>query len=144
MLEQEQQGYGKFAFTGFLIKREAVCCHDRPEVLDLMVSASGCITAQNFFQVQLLSDEGLQYNRLIFASLIKDTASREKFLGREFDNGLKRHLCYRNFLVFVNKGVPLGKGNRVVLPRCVVNKIRGRYPDHSENYIGYKDPVENL
>ena len=97
MLEQEQQGYGKFAFTGFSIKREAVCCHDRPEVLDLMVSASGCITAQNFFQVQLLSDEGLQYNRLIFASLIKDTASREKFLGREFDNGLKRHLCYRNF-----------------------------------------------
>ena len=64
--------------------------------------------------------------------------------SREFDSGLKRHLCYRNFLVFVNKGVPLGKGNRVVLPRCVVNKIRGRHPDHSEHYVGYKDPVENL
>ena len=78
--------------------------------------------------------------------MIKDTASRVKFLDREFDNGLKRHLCYRNFLVFVNKGVPLGKGNRVVQPRCVVNKIRGRYSDHNGQYLEFKDPaeIENL
>ena len=122
--------------------KEAVCCHDRPEVLDFMDSEGGCITEETFFQVQLLSDEGLQYNRLIFASLIKDFVARKQFLDREFDNRLKRHLCYRNFLVFVNRGQPLGPNNRVVTPRCVVLKIRERYPDQNGQYIGFNDPAE--
>ena len=93
---------------------------------------------------QLQSEEVLQYNRLNFASMIKDNSSRENFLEREFDNGLKRHLCYGNFLVYVHRGMRLGKSKfRVVLP-CVDTKIRGRYPDQNGKYTGFKDPAENL
>ena len=93
-------------------------------------------------KVSLLSEEGLLYNRLIFASLIKDFVARKKFLDREFDNSLRRHLCYKSFLVFVNRGQPLGLKNRVVLPRCVVNKIRERYPNPDGQYKGFEDGNE--
>ena len=126
------------------ISTDAVCCHDRPEVMDSMGFDKRCITDEMFFKTHLLSEEGLQYNRLILASMIKNNASRQKYLDREFDNTLRRHLCYRNFLVFVNKGQPLGKNNRVVLPQCVVEKIRNKYPDPDGIYTGFCDAAENL
>ena len=97
----------------------------------------GCVTNKNFFQAQLMCEEGLEYNRLIYASHIKDDLARKKYLDRTFDNCLKRHLCYRNFLVIVNKGSPLGRNNRVVIPRCVVSRIREQYAEFLGNYVGF-------
>ena len=87
--------------------KEAVCCHDKPEVQDFMESSRGCITEQTFFQAQLMSEEGLQYNRMLFASIINDHEARKKYLEQVFDNGKRRHLCYRNFLIFMNRGQPI-------------------------------------
>ena len=100
-----------------------------------MESSRGCITEQTFFQAQLMSEEGLQYNRMLFASIINDHEARKKYLEQVFDNGKRRHLCYRNFLIFMNREQPIGRGNRVVLPQCVVAKIRERYPDPSGKYV---------
>ena len=69
------------------------------------------------------------------ASLIKDNSARQKYLDKSFDNGMKRHLCYRNFLAVVNRGQPLGRGVRVILPRCVISKIQQQYPDNDGLYI---------
>ena len=124
--------------------KEAVCCHDKPEVQDFMESSRGCITEQTFFQAQLMSEEGLQYNRMLFASIINDHEARKKYLEQVFDNGKRRHLCYRNFLIFMNRGQPIGRGNRVVLPQCVVAKIRERYPDPSGKYVGFSDSMDNM
>lgn len=121
--------------------KEAVCCQDKSELSEF-VQFGQCVTDQSFFQAQLLSEDGLQYNRLIIASVIKDASSRNKFLSKPFDNTLKRHICYRNFVAFTNGGQPMGRNNRVVLPRCVVNKIRETYPDPQGNYTGYSDPAE--
>ena len=39
----------------------------------------------------------------------------------ELANNLRRNLTYHNFMVFVNRGRPIGHdGNRVILSRCVV------------------------
>ena len=119
-------------------QREAVCCHDEPEILDLIKSDGGCITNEHFFEFQLMCEEGLHYNRLIYASLIKDNSARQKYLDKSFDNGMKRHLCYRNFLAVVNRGQPLGRGVRVILPRCVISKIRQQYPDNNGLYTGFQ------
>ena len=70
------------------------------------------------------------------ASLIKNNSARQKYLDKSFDNGMKRHLCYRNFLAVVNRGQPLGRGVRVILPRCVISKIRQQYPDNNGLYTG--------
>ena len=39
-------------------------------------------------------------------------------------------------------GHPLGRHNRVVLPRCVVEKIRETYPErNADNYTGFIEPI---
>ena len=120
-------------------RREAVCCHDRPEIVNLM--NSDCITEENFFLYQLMCEEGLQYNRLIFASQIRDDGERQKYLDKDFDNDMKRHICYRSFLVVVNGGHPIGRGVRVVLPQCVLTRIRRQYPNPRGIYKGFQPAV---
>ena len=44
----------------------------------------------------------------------------------------------------MNRGQPIGSGNRVVLPQCVVAKIRERYPDPSGKYVGFSDSMDNM
>ena len=125
------------------LQEEAVCCHDRPEILDFMNSDKGCITDEPFFQAQLSCEEGLQYNRLIYSSIIRDDSERQKYLEKVFDNGMIRHLCYRSFLVLVNRGQPLGRNVRVVLPQCVLSRIRQHYPSPNGQYTGFKPPYEH-
>ena len=122
---------------------EAVCCQDRPEVRDFMQCDGECITDQTFFQGQLLSEDGLQYNRVMYASTISDYEERRKYLERDFDNRMRRQLCYRNFVLFINRGHPIGRGNRVVIPRCVVTEIRRQYCDPNGQYIGFIDSLNN-
>ena len=47
---------------------------------------------------------------------------------KKVTNGFKRQMLYRNFVHVMCRGYPLGKKNRVVLYRCVVTKIREKYP----------------
>ena len=69
--------------------------------------------------------------------------TRQENIKKEFTNRLKRNICYRNVLVIANKGCPLGRYNRFVIPRCVVNQITLKYPKLSEAmYTGFID-VQN-
>lgn len=52
-------------------------------------------------------------------------------------NNLLRKYGYQK-AVEILYGV-LGRGNRVQLPKCVVNGIRNKYPDDNGEYMGYKD-----
>ena len=121
-------------------QREAVCCNSMSE-LNEFIQSGQCITDESFFKLQLLSEEGLQYNRIMFASSILCNEERRKYLDRAFDNGMKRHLCYRNFVLFINRGQPIGRGNRLVLPRCVIERIRQEYPDPDGQYRGFDNGV---
>jgi hypothetical protein len=42
------------------------------------------------------------------------------------------------------RGEKLGKGNRIVIPACVVNKIRNRFPSTDNEYCGFKASIESL
>ena len=118
---------------------EAVCCHSKDELTYLMDGVQ-CITLTNLFN-GLLS-EGLEYSRFIHASAIRRSDKRQEYLAKEMTNGLRRHLLYRNFVLVVNSGRPLGKHNRVVLPKCVVDAIRQKYPENNEDdYTGFIEPV---
>ena len=48
-------------------------------------------------------------------------------------------MAYRLFLCWVRRGQPLGKKKRVVLPLCVVSKIRKTFPDPGGIYEGFHD-----
>ena len=74
------------------------------------------------------------------SSLLPD-AQKEALLVTEEKktNASKRYEMYRQMVLLVNGG-PMGKGNRMQLPECVVNGIRARYPeDAPEKYTGHKD-----
>lgn len=43
-------------------------------------------------------------------------------------------MAYRQFINWVRRGQPLGKKFRVVIPSCVVTKIRKTFPDEHGNY----------
>ena len=69
---------------------------------------------------------------------------KHKYLEQVFDNGKRRHLCYRNLIIFMNRGQPIGRKNRVVLPQRVVAKIRGRYPNPTGKYVGFINLMDNM
>ena len=53
-------------------------------------------------------------------------------------NGLKRLVLYQNFFLVMSRGYPLSKNNRVALSRCVMEKIREKYPVSEEDcYTGF-------
>lgn len=47
-----------------------------------------------------------------------------------------RHTAYRQYVLW--KFGRLGAGNRVVIPSCVVTKIRNNYPEPSGIYTGFR------
>ena len=119
--------------------KEAVCCQSKDE-LTYLIGSVQCITSTDLFAG--LISEGLEYSRFIHASAIRNYQKRQEYLARELTNGLRRHLLYRNFTLVMNSGHPLGRHNRVVLPRCVVEKIRETYPErNADNYTGFIEPI---
>ena len=48
--------------------------------------------------------------------------------------------AYRNFTCWVHG--KLGKGNRKIIPSCVVTCIRKEFPDPNGNYTGFLDGTE--
>jgi hypothetical protein len=54
------------------------------------------------------------------------------------NNSQKRKRCYRFFSQFINGH--LGKGIRVQLPSCVVEKVRAAFPNEDDQkYLGFKE-----
>ncbi|XP_030228667.1 uncharacterized protein LOC115555775 [Gadus morhua] len=49
---------------------------------------------------------------------------------------------YRHFLEWILQGERLGRGNRLVLPACVVQAIRANYPTQDGQYRGYQETVD--
>ena len=49
----------------------------------------------------------------------------------------KRKAAYRYYVQF--KHGSLGQGNRVVIPDCIKDLIRSRYPDPNGEYMGHKN-----
>lgn len=55
-------------------------------------------------------------------------------------NANRRHFAYRNYVDYMHGR--LGRGNRRVIPACVVTFIRECWPSPDGHYIGFKDGDE--
>ena len=72
--------------------------------------------------------------------MIKSSSARNSFLKNALLKQTENKSSYRNFLVYINKGCPLGWYNRVVILRYVVNKIRQTFSEDNESlYTGFID-----
>lgn len=97
---------------------ERVCCKMRP-----------CITTTDMFH-----DVALNRNVLAVGIL-----SASDFYGNpvEFAPSNFRKSAYRQYIIF-SHGY-LGRGNRKVVPSCVLWKVRDNYPAPDNNYMGFKE-----
>ena len=119
---------------------EAVCCNNIPEVSTRLQSEGDCIIDHDFF-ANIVSDEGLQYSRSLEAAGISNHSEKRRYLSEPFAKNLRRSMAYRNFLIWINQNIPMGRGIRMVLPRCVVLKIRQLYPDQNHHYTGFRPSI---
>ena len=53
-----------------------------------------------------------------------------------------RYTSYRQYTAWAHFYERLGKGCRVVIPVCVVRKIREVFPDSNGNYTGFKEFID--
>ena len=97
---------------------ERVCCKMRP-----------CITTTDMFH-----DVALNRNVLAVGIL-----NASDYFGSlvEFKPSNFRHVAYQQYIIF-SRGY-LGRGNRKVVPSCVIWKVRDNYPAPNNNYTGFKE-----
>ena len=112
---------------------ENYCCNDSGAVVEILDSdQANCI-------VECQKFKDFTENRNVL-ELLAYAGSNQK-LARDKDNNVKdeglRYACYRSYLHMI-KIYGTGKAQRVVLPSCVVTKVRELYPDPSGLYTGFK------
>ena len=96
---------------------ENVCCGVRQD----------CITQGPQFPVYCLDKGALHIANWICNDIFEDV--------EVVNNDNLRHSAYRNFIMW--QLGRLGRGNRMVLPSCVVLSIRRQYPDFHKVYTGF-------
>jgi hypothetical protein len=54
-------------------------------------------------------------------------------------NGRRRTMIYHQMAFKMNGDTPLGRGNRVQLPKCVLAGVRSLFPSADGEYMGHRD-----
>ncbi|XP_061195119.1 P2X purinoceptor 7-like [Saccostrea echinata] len=110
---------------------ECVCCAEISLTQQICEDCNlECITQHQTFIDNCLNE------RVLEVSLYNYIQTEGPLDDNEPINEVFRHIAYRRFVLWVWHR--LGRGNRKVLPSCVVNKIRDRFSSNS--YTGFKYP----
>ncbi|XP_040079223.1 P2X purinoceptor 7 [Ixodes scapularis] len=111
--------------------QESVCCLELQDVRELCSNQGvPCITKHPLFELHCLNRDvlELEYIKLQFYCPIdaQDRGPQERY----------RYTAYRQFTWWVYH--ILGRGNRKVLPSCVVSRIRQEFPSFNGRYVGFR------
>ncbi|CAN7944278.1 unnamed protein product [Ixodes pacificus] len=108
--------------------RECVCCLEVPKVASK--AGNRCITDHSDFFGGILNPVVLQIAYRMRAMELNDM----ELIGQRSTHKKYRYVAYRQFVWWIWRR--LGRGNRTVLPACVVQAIRNMYP--SDEYRGFE------
>ncbi|XP_061170462.1 uncharacterized protein LOC133179792 [Saccostrea echinata] len=113
-------------------RRECVCCQEFEHYAENYISSQcPCISQHSDFEMVSLNRTVLETAYVAFMRYKRKRGPAPQVLT----NRQSRLMAYRQFICFVRRGQPLGRKNRVVLPACVVIKIRKTFPDDA--YEGF-------
>nr|XP_055054222.1 P2X purinoceptor 7-like [Misgurnus anguillicaudatus]XP_055062958.1 P2X purinoceptor 7-like [Misgurnus anguillicaudatus] len=112
---------------------ENVCCREIPKVVHRcdQIGGVGCITAHPGFEPVALNPYVLQAVYGTYVQLYGE-------MGETVTNSAYRHLAYRNVVRWC--WGYLGQHIRVVIPSCVVTRIREEFPEEGP-YRGFLPPL---
>ncbi|XP_043926833.1 P2X purinoceptor 7-like [Protopterus annectens] len=119
---------------------ECYCCASSPRAcvkMNELDPAPRCITEHSLFGSTCLTTHFLHI--LMRAMYV----FRGNFRQTNWTNSTYRFVAYRAYVLWMYENRKLGYGHRVVIPSCVVNKIRQRFPSDEADYTGFK-PFEGF
>ncbi|XP_041954211.1 P2X purinoceptor 7-like [Alosa sapidissima] len=117
-------------------EREHICCREVPQVIRRMTQVPEEITC-------MIDHPGLEPVCLNIYSLQNAMNIYRADHGQLRIRGMERqcrHLAYRSFVSWC-WGF-LGRSVRVVIPSCVVLRIRREFPETSGQYVGFRPPLD--
>ncbi|KAG5280378.1 hypothetical protein AALO_G00088420 [Alosa alosa] len=117
-------------------ERENICCREVPQVMRRMTQVPEEITC-------MIDHPGLEPVCLNIYSLQNAMNIYRADHGQLRIRGMERqcrHLAYRSFVSWC-WGF-LGRSVRVVIPSCVVLRIRREFPETSGQYVGFRPPLD--
>ncbi|KAF4530369.1 hypothetical protein B566_EDAN018172 [Ephemera danica] len=115
---------------------QSVCCHENEKISPIRAQLS-CISLHPAFTNIILNEDSLMLSRHKMLSFEKNYVNIEK-LKNVVAADSWRYIAYRDFVLWINSKKRLGKNVRVPLPSCVVWAVRSKWPEASEQYVGFK------
>ena len=120
---------------------ESFCCDS--EMVAEIRGDNDCVTQSEQFYSLIENCENLDYTRYLMSFQISDPKEKRQFLSTPMCNRFRRHIAYKTF-VFMIHSKAVGKYTRIVLPACVVARVRFLYPeDEGGRYTGFQKTAES-
>lgn len=105
-------------------------CHAMPTAVEnVCCKVRTCVTSTDLFESTVLDLNVLSIAILNRSEVFVDEA--------DYSPASYRKAAYRQFILW--KEGHLGRGNRKVIPSCVVWSVRNRYPAPDGQYLGFKE-----
>ncbi|XP_025420053.1 uncharacterized protein LOC112690288 [Sipha flava] len=122
---------------------KCMCCSEFDNIKQLLDSKK-CVTVTTSFEKIILDEEILNITRQQMIMKTKNKLKKKQLSALEVLNKTWKYICYVQFTHWVNSWTSLGKGIRVVIPTCVINKIRNKYLEKDGLYMGFKKSNTHL
>ncbi|XP_055065270.1 uncharacterized protein [Misgurnus anguillicaudatus] len=127
---------------------ESLCCQEWNRGQFLLREAEemedgselSCLNQHSSFQAHL--DRGVLETFFHLERINWRKQRRSQGPGGQLSNRQLRLVGYRIILEWVLRGERLGRHNRAVLPACVVDAVRQRYPSPDGQYTGFLEVRE--
>ncbi|XP_057302765.1 P2X purinoceptor 7-like [Hydractinia symbiolongicarpus] len=116
---------------------ECKCCQEFFNLLNDKLNDNKCITMHKDFEILCLNRTVLETASIRHRRYQKKYNELSTYTNKEM-----RYTSYRQYTAWVHYYERLGKGCRVVIPACVVRKIREEFPDSDRKYTGFKEFVD--
>jgi len=117
--------------------QESVCCRESEKVKQVSGIAC-CVTNNVLFNKLVLDKDVLNISRHKMILKSKKKQKKKVLCKSEPQNKVWRYLAYKQFISWINAWTTIGKENRIVIPSCVIYKIRQTYPEENGVYVGFR------
>ena len=118
---------------------ECRCCKEFADLLGEKLTNNTCITENEYFELVFLQKPVLE------TAYMQNRHYNKKYSNMvSISNKSYRFTGYRQYTAWVHYFERLGHWRRVVIPSCVVNKIRSNFPSEDGTYTGFRYMISNL